>query len=714
MRTNREGWIGLALLLGFALPASLFAHGSGAPPPKPSKPPPPVGSPGTGAPAPGGGSNPGPGDMVPTGPGSGGPSAPSTPPSTPGPSGPSTPPTAPPSRGPATPGPAPVGPTTAASTGGTEIGTDPADWGTWWQINQHAFLGLREAIWDPGVATGSDDFFLGIGEGRDLPAELRPSDAQLAERVAPALRRALEREKQIDVLSSSMVALAKLGDTQVAPGERTSLEVLRAFLRNSNQELQETAALCLGILGESAAPMDLGSLLADDARGRELVGGERVPLRTRAFAAYGLGVLAQRSERVDVRRWAAHQIVRALDERNAAADVAVACVNALALVELPSSSAQGARESGNAHPSSSREALVEHLLARLADERLDSRMRAHLPRALVRSLRASAGPETKQVVESLLRIVETGRRGNRDVLRGAIQALGDLQSAGDEASETKVRRALLGAATEADALARPFAMIALAQAATRPGAPSEGAKEAREFLLRALARGESRLRPWAGLALGVMAFRQRELGSEPSRDASLALRAALHDCGSPTELGAYALGLGLAGDIGSSGILLEKLARHSDDVARAQLAIALGLMRERSAAELLRGMLPESVYRPALMRGLAIGLALLGDKGSVPALASAMKETRSNSVRAVYAWTLSHIGDARAIDPMLALLEDQSLPDLTRASAAMGLGQVCERSPEPWNTPLAINSNYPESPQTFFDGAGSGGVLSIW
>jgi hypothetical protein len=83
-------------------------------------------------------------------------------------------------------------------------------------------------------------------------------------------------------------------------------EIARAiepFLKSKSQELAETAICALGILGNERSSLRLGDVLLDTRAGRELVGAATgVSTRSRAFAAFGMGILGDRTENEDVRR----------------------------------------------------------------------------------------------------------------------------------------------------------------------------------------------------------------------------------------------------------------------------------------------------------------------------------------------------------------------------------------------------------------------------
>lgn len=691
LRTSLYAFFGAALLST----TSLLGHGGGHTPPPPPGPPPP--------PAPPPWSGPGDTGAGPRSPGRGGG------PSVPGPSGPAVP-----GAGRAQPGSSNPVPQTPIPTSGF----DPGTWDHWWRFNQNAFIDLKRGIWKVRTKTGSDEFFLGTGNQTVPATSLQPSRVQLAERVIPGLIRVLEREGRSEVLSGCLMALAKIGDVPSAAEASTS-EVLAGFIADGEQQMGETAALALGVLGSRTSLFDLAALAADEDRGRELCGGGKVATRTRAFAAYGLGFLARRSENEDVRRFAVHRLTRLLERDDSAShDLGVACIHALGLIVLPSSP-DGIVHAGKP-PGTSREALAGHLLELFANQRLSDRLRAHLPRALTVGIdpRASAQDENdhrSRVAAALMGALQRSRT-DREVTYGCVFALGRIGNAGGGTLDVRIRKTLIKVAADGDSMARNFALIALAQVASTPGPDGydamSGAAEVDSLLQKTLARGKSRSRPWAALALGVKGDRLRRRGLELSDDASAALRASLRDCGSPMDMGAYALALGMRRDVKARELLLEKLFGVKEAAARAHLAVAVGLLGERSSIDALRTALPEAAWQPDLLRGIAVGLGLLGDESLVPDLVKQMEETDSTARKGVCVWALALVGDARAVEPILAILEDESVSDLVRGIAALAMGFIAEPVERPWNTALALDVAYPASPATLFD-PGGGGVLNI-
>jgi HEAT repeat protein len=687
---RRSSRVLLAVAGVIALAVSVaVGHGGGHEPPPPPEPP---GPPWNGGPE-------------------DGPGVPGRPPNTPGRGG-GAGPSAPGPSGPAQPTPA-SGPRTLPPGGGL----DPTRWNLWWKFNQHEFIDLKDAVWTIPVESGTDDgFFLGHGTQKLLPAALRPSEEQLTEKVIPALIAVLKREGQPQVLSGCLMALAKIGDLPVE-GDDTA-EVIAGFLDDPNQQMCETAALALGILGRPSSLLDLGSLVADDERGRKLVGRSRVPVRTRTFAAFGIGMLASECENPDVRRFAVHRLTDSLvNDETASHDLGVGLVNALSMAELSSRPEHLLAEEAPP-PSASREGLLRFLLERFDDKKLEEMVRAHLPRAMARIAAPEQGPggseEARTAVGTALIRAIGNSRTRREVVYGCAIGLGRLGNASRSQLDIDIVDALEKTVVNGDTTARNLSLLALGRISSRPGARGgiEQLPSISKLLLRTLTRGKSRTRPWAALALGVQGFRLRRLDLVPSTDVDHALRGAFEECGSPDDVGAYALALGLRGDIGASQLMMTRIYRFRDDLARGPIALALGMTGDQTGIEFLYPFLPEAAYRPDFLRPMVIALALLGDKTLVPTLVSKIEESKSSAVKSVYAWALAHVGDSRAVDPILSMLGDESLPNLARGIAALGAGFIAERNSKPWNAALTVGVNYLASPDTLYAPAG-GGVLNI-
>lgn len=279
----------------------------------------------------------GPGDIVPPGGGGGGrgPVGPTTPT---GPGGPSTPgggPTTPggPGVGPAAPGPG-GGPVTPGGSRGIQIDDDFSKWAFWWEFNKDRYIKLKKAINSGEITTGSDDFFLGATKSESAKDILRPSEEAIREKIMPALKKNLDSRSSRDIISSCMVALAKIGK------DHKDFKLYDCFvpqLKSKDQEIRETAALCLGLAGIASDETltTLVNLVKDNKDGRLICDRAEVDDRTRSFATYALGLLANYNQNDDVvRRKCLDVFVDILKSPELSSrNLKVAAINSIALLK---------------------------------------------------------------------------------------------------------------------------------------------------------------------------------------------------------------------------------------------------------------------------------------------------------------------------------------------------------------------------------------------
>ncbi|MCB9916533.1 MAG: HEAT repeat domain-containing protein [Planctomycetes bacterium] len=668
-----------------------------------------------------GGTYRGPGDTVPPGGGGGGGGGgPSTGPGPAQPGGPSQPGPSRPGTGGSGPVPAPGPNPSQPVTPGSGDGGDPTAWQYWWGFNKDPFLDLKTRLYGPGVVTGSDVFFLGHGQKPQAKDVFVPSRELVRGRIVPALLRVLEDDASgNDLQTGALLALAKIGDEPGEDGSSGFHAVFLRFLKDPTQDVAETAAVALGVLGNPASIDDLEHLALDTPSERmRLVGAESgVAQRTRAFATFGLGQIGGACDDLAVRRRIVEVLWRLGEStRSADRDLQVAAVLALGLVPLDREPIDAAVQRDEAAPLTGpprwRDEQVRYLLAVLADGKRDVYARAHAPRSLATLLEGVDDAALQdEVVSALLPLLDERARSVPKELRQSVAlALGQLGDLDLDARDVALRAALQGAVTNADQQVRRFCLMALGDVGGRPGSGADACAaevEVQRFLLQQLARGKSGVKPWAGLALGVMQRGLQDRRCDPSADVLAALRAALADAREKDEVGAYAVACGVARDGEASELLLEKLHDLSDDEARGFLALGLGLVPSPEAKETIEALVRDSRHRPELLKQAAIALGLLGDKQVALVLAEELAQARTLSTQAALAAALGTIGDARSADPLLELLEDETKSGAARGFAAVALGIVADRASLPWNTRYSLRINYRARTETLL-GGGSG------
>ena len=658
-----------------------------------------------------------PGDVVPPSAGGGG-GRPRGPvgPTTPGPTQPSPgtplpatlPPSAPPpGTGPTTPGPAgpatgtpaPAsggrGPTTPR--GGIVLEADATRWDLWWELHQDPFLRLKDALRQQPVQTGSDDYFLGNTRAVDARDVLTVSVDDAERQALPALNRALHNSQNRDMVTAAMVAMAKIGRDHRDFGSLSA--VIVPHLSSLDQEVRETAALALGIAGQSDDGQIelLAALLRDEPAGRKACGRAEVDYRTRAFAGYGLGLLASNGKTVSARFRAVAPLVQMLQDRGQQQrDIKTAAILALGLLDAGGPGDAALR------------AMAVQALGDFYEQRLGAAaafVQAQCPPVMARLLDRD-GPDAaswrRKFSDELQNSSTTAVRA-----QSCAMALGTLCRAGadDEDADAGVRTALLRSYRDhTDAQTRNFAVMALGRI---------GGAHARSLLLGELAKaGKAQELPWVALALGVQAHQLRRQGGL-DRTTAAALQQLLAQTRNPSTLGALAIALGLCGDREAAPDLLALLQqKRNDEQLCGYVCLGLGLLGDRAATAQVRLVLQGSTRRPALLRQAAIALGVLGDREVTDDLLQLLGDGDTNLARlSAVAVALGLIGDRRTLPPLIKLLHDDSLVALSRALCAAALGNVCDPRPLPWNTPLRDYANYRASIETLWDG--SAGILDI-
>ena len=590
---------------------------------------------------------------------------------------------------------------------GSPLADDLTDWTFWWEFNKHGFLGLRRAVHGGGPITGCDDPWMGPGLRHGQRDHLEPTRGQIRNDVLPALKRALDTTEQRDIVSSCMIAMARIGVDH--PDFRLH-DVFARRLTRDNQEVRETAALALGIAGiDTTETVDLLADLALDAARARKIHGRHVNARTRAFALYGLGLLAHGSNDLAIKERAFATMATVLnDDRVRDRNLKVAAIVGTGLLAFDRDDAAAApRLDAAVH------ALLHYYERDLgAGERL---IQAHCPTAIVKLI----GREHARSDEFRQRFAaelagENRRRRSHDLARSCALALGQLcEPFEDRFSRDAGYSELLMSAFEEhkDAQTRYFALLALGQI---------GGTRNRKFLLRVLHTGHKALeRPWAALALGVDAW-QRHVDCEahgqdcaPDRLLGDALLTELKQARHPKLVGALGIALGLAGHRDAAPTMQFRLQREPQKQEQAgYLSLGLALMNERRAVGTIQTVMDAATRRTRLFVQAAIALGVLGDKSAADRLHERLRDQGQNlATLAAVAGALGKIGDRRSIAPLQRILADSARGDLARAFAAVALGAVADRAEFPWHAAISANINYRAAVETLTNG--HSGVLDI-
>ncbi|MBL8726648.1 MAG: HEAT repeat domain-containing protein [Planctomycetes bacterium] len=585
-----------------------------------------------------------------------------------------------------------VGPATPG--GGPGALPDGTTWDVWWEFNKEPWL-ERQRV-DDGPATGSDDYFLGQSR-RGGPVDLlRPTEQDFTDRVVPALAGLLTKERNRDIATACLVALGKIG--RDAPG--VDLETtLAGLLSRDDQEVRETAVLALGIAGRPRAVTMLRALLLGTAEGKAMVQRADVDERTRAFAAYGLGLVARRSESLELRQQVHDLLWAAAQDRDAKTrDLRTAAVGALGLLRPP-----GARPVQRLIWQS-----VDELLNWLALDlgRSEEFVQAHGPVAVARLLGRGSSELHQRSKAQFVGLLNGRERVGNPLLQSAALALGELAEA-EAPADAEVSLALRQFAERGvDRLARNFALVALGRI---------GGAANRTWLLQAYPKSNKAIeRPWLALALGQCASGALAAAPAAAPDDTVAglLLEDLVELRNPETRAAVAIGLGMTRHPKALPALVEQLREHEGQERLAgYFAVGLGLLGDRTAVDPLTEVLARSARRPFLMQQTALALGRLGDRRAAEVLVEALRAGESTAVLAAVASALGRVGDRRAIVPLVQMAGDAELTKLARAFVAAALGAICDKDPLRWNVPLSLGSNYAAAVDTLTNGAT--GVLDI-
>lgn len=655
-----------------------------------------------------GGTYKGPGDTVP--PGGGGASTP-TPPSTPGaPSTPSTPgtpgtPSTPSTPNtPATPPSAPGG-AQAPTTGGQADSTDLSTWQFWWEFNKDRFLNLRAKVHGMDNATDTGSVLTGLGGGAKQENTSAPTEQQILTQLIPALYDAVKDEKDQDILTGVMIALAKTGRDVNGEARKLFTEHLDAPV----QEVAETAAISFGILKDvTAIDSVLIPLMTDTAAGRKMVGKNEVPIRTRTFAAYGLGLIGSYSQDAGVKQLVANALLTALTtDKSALQDMRVATLIGIGLLEM--------KEPADLTNVIGR--LSEYLTAGTDDDIV----LAHIPTAMAKLLRGLPADDfglRNQVLDQVLELVSARSKAGNYTKMSSVMALGMLARPNDPRSKD-IFAALEEAADKAkDQQVKNFSAISLAYLGSADPAfdSLENKQPVTKFLLGKLKKSNTSYEMWTGLALGVMAFQlnEKQLSIAPQVQEDVLKK--LQDSKSSDQLSVYALSLGLMNHQPAVSEIRKKMDENRTGEFLGYGAIALGLLQARTESGFLSQIIDEKRRDEDLLKQAAIGLGLMRDKTILAKLMEFMnpKEGRPTlSVLASTATAIGFIGDTNSVTPLVDTLRNKKLTPLGRAFAAVALGMVGDKETLPWNSRIGEDLNYRASVATLVEKSVANGILDI-
>ncbi len=615
-----------------------------------------------------------------------------------GPSGPAVPgpmaPSTPGAMSPTTPG-LLGGPAQPRSPRGSGVtGDDPGSWRVWWTLNHDRFVDV--AVQAPTAVSD------GAVHRTEVLAEVR---ADAYERLAPIVTRVLQQEKNDILVGRALIALAKLGENPRVANSREVHKLILPFMASERTRIAESAAIALGILGHDEAVMALSQYAALVPEGQS---SKTRQDRARSFAIYGLGLAARDSKREDVRRVAASRLCEIFtNETGLAVDVKVACLQALSMVPLAPETQAMALPGAGEIPSVSRNAEIEWVLRVLDSASEATWVRAQAATTAAR-LSSDQGEHSKLRERVAQRLIETLSAASRDALpmrQSAALALGLLGDSDNDSLDKEIRGALGEAALfNADQTTRYYAMMSLAQAASRSGGPVQdperlaAAASIRTMLLKRAGNGSEVDRAWNTVSLGVFEYRMRQAGESSSDSSRQALMSILEETNSPEIGGAACLALGLSGATEAEELLVRQL-KNGDANVRGFAALSLGMIGARDATAALEKLLDRASGAPELYLPVSEGLAMLGAPVA-DRLVKSLVAGPSLEAQLALCVALGRTGGSRAVQPLSDLVDDSTGTAWVRAMAAEALGSIGDHGAARWNARYAFDVNFLALPLT--------------
>ncbi len=520
-----------------------------------------------------------------------------------------------------------------------------------------------------------------VDEFAPLP-KAPPLDSELIdEKILPALLRHRPQNQDIDV--ACMIAATRSGRQLPA-----TLAMLRKKLGSDDQRIRETAALCLGLSGTDAAADDLCALLLDTHRGRRICKRDVISERTRSFAGWGLGLLAQRYKepRTGLQIFSALKLA-ILDPSITSCDIRVTVAHALGSLRVDRSTAAGRRQFFNSLDT------LEQAWKQPTRTKTDHVV-AHAVTATARLLEEPGDDdETRARIERVrsqwIASIDRGPWKSRNK-QAIILALGRLAASRTNKHDTFDALSLTAASAK-DLQARNYARIAMARIGHDRSVP---------LLLNVLKKGTKALeKPWAAVSLGL-ASRGSSMTEDQRDQVSDDLCHWLSSLKNPESRAAMAIALGLMRHKPAAPLLRQLLQKYKNrEEFAGYVATSLALMQDKESLVAFQDLLMASVRRPSRLASAAKALARLaphGDDPSLRILLDVLVHRGSNNtyVNGALARALGSLGKSETVIELIQFLESKKLPPHIRATAATALGLLADPSPRPWNAEIAERIDY--------------------
>ncbi|MBL8856951.1 MAG: HEAT repeat domain-containing protein [Planctomycetes bacterium] len=465
--------------------------------------------------------------------------------------------------------------------------------------------------------------------GDDAELALRTAIAQARRSAVPLFERALS-DSDANVRSTAAIALGRVGGGP-------AVEKLLKLLEDPNVDVRHKAILALGATATAEAVLPLLSIARHgslDENSRSRISPVARPF---AIVALGLGRRHDFDDRIDV------EIAKIIQDRTRSDREPIGVAALMYQTLAPSKE------------------LARYALAMAKDDDESPSVRCRA----VESLRTSNDDATLSEMQHFL-------SGSRlDLRRSAALALGEFQN-------SLALPALMTAfELEAEPLTRGFILISIGK---------QGGPKAQEYLTKVLEKGESGMRRWAALGLGIEARDMADF--DVAGRLARTIREAQSREKNQDGMGAYWLASGLARDENARLSIRNALETASDARQRLYAASALALLGGEASLEVLRTRLKLEA-QDMVRVGIADALGVMGAAQDAKAILDMLMNLNQSRLQGQAASAMAANGSADALMALTELARIETGSSVRRAAAIEGLGMI-----------LA-----PHAPLTFADGS---------
>ncbi len=563
-------------------------------------------------------------------------------------------------------------------------------WQLWWNLNRWTWLPQRPTVPpEPGgVVTPRDE-----SEGPlDLEALGRTRRTLVVrQHIVPFLLKQLDPKTAVrpEVRAASMIALCKVSHDTAA----INLVIKHMQDPRADNVVRESAAWALGMLRRTRSDDRMEGAALDGIRSTllETLDDDDAPVRTRAFAAFAIGMVADQpygSAFTKDGRMMSRALWQRTTRKYSHRDIPVALLSAIGMQPLAGT--------GN----DIKEGLRRIVQGRRVGKRSwDPFERSHALAALLRQ----RGDGWAMTLNRTL----TNKRLPKQVQRAALIAMGAAaKDLDDEQRLDAADAAMRGARRARDAMTRGLAHVALGRLlAADMGSEKTPVVErsgAAGMLIAEARHGSQVHRGFSALAL-ALAVRGKTGPTTAAAKFQVEGRSALlrgfERSKDPELRSAYVVALGLQGAEAKGVVpaLIEVIEdRAADNQLRGHSALAMAQIGADDPA--VRRALRAALWdkRSLHLRSqAALALSFLGGAAESKLLVRELHTSRSRWVLTQVSVALGRLGMLDAVPAVLELAGDPKREDEARALAIASLGLLGDPEAKPTTLRLAADSNYP-------------------